>query len=76
VIRGGDLSDRAGCRISIAIAPISQISQLVHMTRHGRVLERRWFAIVYGGSALLLVPWIAFLWFSQPQLGTEHIGLS
>jgi len=37
-----------------------------------RLLERGSLAIVYGVIALLFVPWIAFLWFSQPQHGTER----
>jgi len=37
-----------------------------------RLLERGWLTIVYGGLVLLFVPWIVFLWFSQPQHGTEN----
>jgi hypothetical protein len=36
----------------------------------------KWLVVVYTGAAVVLVPWIVFLWFSQPHRGTEHnVGL-
>jgi len=36
----------------------------------------RWLVALYLGAAVLLAPWILFLWFSQPSHGTEHnVGL-
>jgi hypothetical protein len=36
----------------------------------------KWLVVLYAGAAVVLVPWIVFLWFSQPHRGTEHnVGL-
>ena len=52
--------------------PQTPVGQHVQLMPSWRLLERGSLAIVYGVIALLFVPWIAFLWFSQPQHGTEH----
>jgi hypothetical protein len=45
------------------------------MVRH-LLTKTRWLVAIYLGAAVLLAPWILFLWLSQPSHGTEHnVGL-